>query len=45
MHKPEFDLENDVHKIAKDFEIQTDHLIPAESLDLVIKKDWLPHQS
>ena len=32
MHKPESVLENDAHKILKDFEIQTDHLISAVNL-------------
>ena len=31
MHKPESVLENEMHKIPWDFEIQTDHLIPARS--------------
>ena len=29
MHKPESVLENKTHKILWDFEVQTDHLIPA----------------
>ena len=29
MHQPEFVLDNETHKILWDFEIQTDHLIPA----------------
>ena len=29
MHKPEFVLENKTRRILWDFEIQTDHLIPA----------------
>ena len=36
MHKPEFVLENEMHKILLDFDIQTDHLISARRLDLVI---------
>ena len=28
--------ENEMHKILKDFEIQTDHLIPARRLDIGI---------
>ena len=36
MHKPESILENVMHRIFCDFEIQTDHLIPARKLDLVI---------
>ena len=38
MHKPESVMEYKTHKILWDFEIQTDHLIPARRLDLVIKK-------
>ena len=36
MYKPEFVLENETHEILLDFEIQTDHLIPARRPDLVI---------
>ena len=36
MHKIESVLENETHKILRDFEIQMDHLIPARSLDLEI---------
>ena len=36
MHKPESVLENEMHKILWDFEIQTEHLIPARRPDLVI---------
>ena len=36
MHKPEFVLENETHTFLWDFEIQTDHLIPARRPDLVI---------
>ena len=36
MHKPESVLENKTHKILCDFEIQTDHLIPARKPDLVL---------
>ena len=35
MHKPESVLENETHKILWDFEIKTDHLIPARRPDLV----------
>ena len=35
MHKPESIAENELHKILWDFEIQTDHLIPARRPDLV----------
>ena len=34
--KPESVLENEMQKILWDFEIQTDHLIPARRPDLVI---------
>ena len=34
MHKPESVLENEIHKILWDFEIQTDHLILARRPDL-----------
>ena len=46
MHNPEFVLESETHKILKDFEIQTDHLISARWPDLVIvnkKKENLPN--
>ena len=36
MHNPESVLENETHKIFKDFEIQTDHLILATQQDIVI---------
>ena len=44
MHKPEFVLENETHKILLNFEIQTDHLISARRADLMIvyKKENLP---
>ena len=35
MHKPESVLENETHKILWDFEIKTDHLIPARRPDLI----------
>ena len=38
MHKPESVLENEVHKISKDLEIQTDHLILARRPNLMINK-------
>ena len=38
MHKPASVLENEMHKILLDFEIQTDHLISAWRLGLVIVK-------
>ena len=40
MHKPEFVLENEMHKILWNFEIQTDHLIQDRRSDLeVINKN------
>ena len=36
MNKPECMLENETLKILWDFEIQTDHLIQAKRLELVI---------
>ena len=36
MHNPEPVLENDMHKLLWDFNIQTDHLIPARTPDLII---------
>ena len=36
MHNPAPDLENDTHKLLWDFNIQTDHLIPARRPDLII---------
>ena len=38
MHKPESVLENETQKILLDFEIKTDHLIPARRPDPVITK-------
>ena len=38
MHKPESVVENKTHKILWNFEIQTDHQIPARRPDLVINK-------
>ena len=35
MHKPESVLENEIHKILLDFEIQKDHLIPSRRPDLM----------
>ena len=34
MHKPESVLEKETHKILWDFDIKTDHLIPARRPDL-----------
>ena len=36
MHKPESDLENETHRLLRDFEIQRDHLISARRPNLVI---------
>ena len=36
MHNPAPVLENDSHKLLWDFNIQTDHLIPARRHDLII---------
>ena len=36
MHNPAPVLENDTHKLLWDFNIQTDHLIPARTPDLII---------
>ena len=36
MHNPAPVLENDSHKLLRDFNIQTDHLIPARRSDLII---------
>ena len=36
MHNPTPVQENDTHKLLRDFDIQTDHLIPARRLDLII---------
>ena len=36
MHNPAPVLENDSHKLLWDFNIQTDHLIPAKRPDLII---------
>ena len=36
MHKPAHVKENDTHKLLWDFNIQTDHLIPARRPDLII---------
>ena len=36
MHNPEIVLENEMHNIHWDFEIQTDPLIPVRTTDLVI---------
>ena len=43
MHNPVPDLENEMHNILGDFEIQTDHLISVRQPDLVItnkKRKW-----
>ena len=36
MYNPAPVLENDIHKLLWDFDIQTDHLIPARRPDLII---------
>ena len=36
MHNPKYVLENETHKFLWNFELQTDHLIPARQADLVI---------
>ena len=36
MHNPAPILENDTHKLLRDFNIQTDHLIPARRPNLII---------
>ena len=36
MHNPAPVLENDSHKLVWDFNIQTDHLIQARRIDLII---------
>ena len=36
MHNPPPVLKNDTHKLSRDFDIQTDHLIPARRPDLII---------
>ena len=36
MDNPAFDLENDIHKLQWDFDIQTDHQISARRPDLII---------
>ena len=45
MHIPESGLENETHTILWDFETQTDHLLSARRLDLIIvnKKENLPN--
>ena len=35
-HNPSPVLENDTHKLLWDFNIETDHLIPARTLDFII---------
>ena len=46
MHKPESVLENETHKILWDFEIQTDHLIPARRPDQeIIYKKKIPYST
>ena len=38
MHKPESVRENTMYEILRDFEMQTDHLIPTRILNLIINK-------
>ena len=38
MHNLAAVLENDLHKLLQDFNIQTDHLIPTRRPDLIIIK-------
>ena len=38
MHNSEYVLENETNKFLWDFEIQTDHLMSARRLDLIIIK-------
>ena len=38
MHYPEPVLEMEMHKVLSDYEIQTDHVIPARWTDLVREK-------
>ena len=47
MHKPESILENEMHEIPWDFEIQTDHPIQTRRPDLVLinKKEKKPSNS
>ena len=48
MLNPESVLENDIHKLQWDFEIQMDHLISPRRPDLItIKKNWktMEHES
>ena len=42
MQKPDFILENEMHKIPWGFEIKTDNLIPIRrpDLELIQKKSW-----
>ena len=37
LHNPESVLENETHKLPRDFEIQTDHLISVRRPDVIIK--------
>ena len=38
LHKPASVLQNDTHKLQRDFHVQTDHVISAGRPDLMIKK-------
>ena len=44
MHKPESAQKNETHKILWDFEIQTDHLIPARRPELLQKREPADHR-
>ena len=39
MHLQEFHLENEMHKIIKEFKKQIDHLIPSRRQTLIIVKN------
>ena len=43
MHKPESVIENETHKILRDFEIQTVHPVPARKQDLFPYKKKISH--
>ena len=45
MHNPVPILENDTHKLLRDFNIQTDHLIPAMRPDLIIMNKKSEHRN
>ena len=39
MHNPASVLENETHKLLRDFDLQTDHLISARRPDLIKKEN------